>query len=137
VREGLIEEMVLIEKYIHEHKLKSKLIKKGDLYYMKLKDYGSEKVKAGDDISLSYTCTFLDGEVFDQVTTNDPVYVNLGTPDQLVQGFESALKEIGEKEEVMVIIPSYLAFGEDGSSNGQVPEKTPIIITATILEKLN
>lgn len=137
VRIGLMQEMELIEKHIEENNLKEKLTRKGDLYYMKLKDYGVQKVKVGDDLSLAYTCSFLDGEVFDEVTPEKPFYTNLGTPDQLVQGFESVLKEIGEKEEVMVIIPSYLAFGENGSSNGRVPEKTPIIITATILEKLN
>lgn len=137
VRIGLVEEMEHIEKYISEKNLESRLTRKGDLHYMKLKDYGSEKVRVGDDLSLAYTCSFLDGEVFDEVTADDPLYINLGTPGQVVQGFESVLKEIGEKEEAMVIIPSYLAFGEGGSSNGRVPEKTPIIITVTILEKLN
>ena len=137
VRVGLLKEMEVIEAYIKEHNLEEKLSRKGDLFYVKLKDYGAAKAQAGDDLSIFYECSYLDGSVFDKVTADNPLYINLGTPDQIVVGMESILKEIGPRESAMVIIPSYLAFGENGSSDGRVPAKTPIVIEVSIKEKLN
>jgi|GEM_PF-1103855 len=134
VRKGLAIEMELIEDYILREGLTSRLTRKGDLFYMKTLENTSEKVLSSDDLAIAYTCSFLNGAVFDRITAEEPLYLNLSSPNQVIIGIQSILKEMNEGETCRIIIPSYLGFGEDGSSDGTVPPHTPILADVKVVE---
>ncbi|MFK7756142.1 MAG: FKBP-type peptidyl-prolyl cis-trans isomerase [Flavobacteriales bacterium] len=134
VQQGLIEEMTLINNYISNNNLQDRVIRKGDLHYLKTSETNALAVSMGNDIAIAYTCRFLSEQIFDQVPEDSPLYINLGAPDQVIIGIESILKELKQGETARVIIPSYLAFGENGSTDGRVPPKTPIIADIKLVE---
>lgn len=137
VREGVAEEMELINEYIERENIGDRLTKKGDLFYMKTKKMSTGTVRITDDVAVAYSCSFLNGKVFNSVPFDKPQILNMSSPDQLIKGIESVLKEMSEGEMSRVIIPSYLAFGEHGSSDGSVPPKTPIIADIHLVEIFN
>lgn len=134
VRKGLAIEMELIEEYILREGLTSRLTRKGDLFYMKTLENTSEKVLSSDDLAIAYTCSFLNGAIFNKVTAEEPLYLNISSPNQVIIGIQSILKEMNEGETCRIIIPSYLGFGEDGSSDGTVPPHTPILADVKVVE---
>ncbi len=137
VKEGLEEEMTLINNYLSNKNLTDRVIQKGDLHYLKTSETNATKVNIGNDIAIAYTCSFLNDEVFDRIPSDSPLYISLGSPDQVVPGMESVIKELREGETARVIIPSYLAFGMNGSTDGKVPPKTPIIVDVQLVEIVN
>ena len=134
VRKGLAIEMELIEDYISKEGLSNRLIQKGDLFYMKTMENTSENVRSLDILAVAYTCSFLNGKVFNEVTPEAPLYLNISSPSQVIPGIESILKEMNEGESCRIIIPSYLGFGENGSSDGTVPPHTPILADVKVVE---
>lgn len=134
VRKELAIEMELIEDYILREGLSHRLTRKGDLFYMKTLENTSKKVLSSDDLAVAYTCSFLNGTVFNKVTAEEPLYLNLSSPNQVIIGILSILKEMNEGETCRIIIPSYLGFGENGSSDGTVPPHTPILADVKVVE---
>lgn len=136
VRKGLAIEMELIEDYILKEGLSDRLSQQGDLFYMKTMENTSENVRSSDILAVAYTCSFLNGKVFNEVTPEAPLYLNISSPSQVIPGIESILKEMNEGESCRIIIPSYLGFGENGSSDGTVPPHTPILADVKVVEIL-
>jgi FKBP-type peptidyl-prolyl cis-trans isomerase len=55
---------------------------------------------------------------------------------QVIKGVEEALSFMREGDIVLLLIPSWLGFGIDGSSTGIVPPRTPIVYELE-LKKVN
>jgi hypothetical protein len=56
-----------------------------------------------------------------------PIQFNTADQYQVIPGIEIALQHMHFEDSVLVIIPSYLAFGELGSKNGNVPPYTALM----------
>lgn len=91
-------------------------------------------VKKGELISLAYSGAFLNGKVFDSVSANAPMQFRLGDTAQTIEGLEIALKMMRVGEKAKIIIPSQLAFGNNGSSTGIVPPYTTVVYEVTLLK---
>jgi FKBP-type peptidyl-prolyl cis-trans isomerase len=50
-----------------------------------------------------------------------------GSPEQVLKGLNYVIGKLKFSQSVKIILPSRLAFGENGSSNGVVPPYTPLI----------
>nr|MBA3902022.1 FKBP-type peptidyl-prolyl cis-trans isomerase [Bacteroidota bacterium] len=74
---------------------------------------------------VKYTGYLLDGTMFDQ--EDIPFTFNLDAEGQVIPGLEIAIKRMKKGGKAKIIIPSHLAFGELGSSNGLIPPKAPLI----------
>jgi FKBP-type peptidyl-prolyl cis-trans isomerase FkpA len=115
-----------------QHFLDTSLLFKNSLpdaygMHFKLIRRGSNKlVKSGDNVTIRYTGSFLNGKIFDNSTiTKEALNFNLGEPGQVVRGIELALHKMHEGDSVVIVLPSALAFGEKGSAAGIVsPFKT-------------
>ncbi len=93
---------------------------------------GTEVVAKGRSISVDYKGRFFNDSLFD-----DPVYplqFNYGTPDQLLKGLNFVIKGMHKGEFIKIILPSYLAYGEGGNTNGTVAPFTPLIYEITITD---
>jgi FKBP-type peptidyl-prolyl cis-trans isomerase len=61
--------------------------------------------------------------------------INYGTPDQLIRGLNYAICKLKIGRFSKIILPSHLAFGENGSSNGSIPPFTPMLYKISVSKK--
>lgn len=91
-----------------------------------------EKVTGGKRIKVAFKGSFLDGKPVDKVEqTIEFIY---GTPDQLIKGLNIVIGSLKKGETTKIIVPSRLAFGELGSSNGSIPPYTPLVYNIKIID---
>ncbi len=89
-------------------------------------------VETGDLVTISYEGSFVNGRFFEKSARNfDFIY---GTPDQLLKGLNIVIGQLNLGQTAKILLPSRLAFGESGSSNGIVPPYTPLIYEIKIIE---
>lgn len=108
------------------------LISSPDLYhYYKgiwikwLERSAEENAKVKGEIVLDYAGYSLEGEARD--IPDFPLQFNTNDQYQVVKGIELAISQMNYTDSVMVIIPSYLAFGELGSKNGNIPPYSALL----------
>jgi FKBP-type peptidyl-prolyl cis-trans isomerase len=87
-------------------------------------------VESGNTLSISYSGGFLNGRVIDVSPANFQIVY--GTPDQLLKGLNYVISRLKIGQTTKIILPSQLAFGESGSSNGSVPPFTPMLYKISI-----
>ena len=96
-----------------------------------------EQVQPGDTVKLRYTMWIYDpaapGNHGRPLSGDHPQEkeITLGE-HELIQGWETGLALMRAGEESILIIPPYLAYGEQ-SSNGEVPAGSIIQVQATVL----
>ena len=127
-------EQLLLNKYLKQeaidvndmvHGIHKEILKKGD----------GPVAKNGDVIYVHYIGKFISGIEFDNTYHNEePFEFTLGTPGQVIEGLEIALKGMKEGDKTKIIIPSQLAFGEYGSSTGLIPPFTTVIYNLEIIK---
>jgi FKBP-type peptidyl-prolyl cis-trans isomerase 2 len=84
------------------------------------------------ELHKTYKGSFLDGKPIDKVEqTIEFIY---GTPDQLIKGLNIVIGSLKKGETTKIIVPSRLAFGELGSSNGSIPPYTPLVYNIKIID---
>jgi FKBP-type peptidyl-prolyl cis-trans isomerase FkpA len=105
---------------------------KNGLYTLSKTTTDLEPVAYGKKVKIAYQGSFLDGKLLD---ANEQVmeYV-YGTPDQLIKGLNIVIGTLKKGETTKIIVPSRLAFGEFGSSNGSVPPYSSIVYNIKIID---
>ena len=84
---------------------------------------------------IHYEGKFLNGKFFDSsVKRNQPFEFVYGTECQLIQGLYKNIGNMCEGEKDLVIIPSELAFGSNGSSTGLIPPYTSLLFEVEIMK---
>ena len=85
---------------------------------------------AGTKIKCNWVGTFMNGRPLENQLNFE---WQAGTPDQIVNGLAIALRRIRPGQHAKIILPSSLAFGPEGSSNGTVPPYTPLVYAIDVL----
>jgi len=97
--------------------------KHGDCFIQYFSRSSGDTLVVGDEIKLTYNTFLLNGKKLDEETEMQLTY---GAPGQLVDGLNYALSFMRFGEEALVYMPSYLAFGTQGSGGNVVPRNTPV-----------
>lgn len=99
--------------------------KTGLEYVIKTKGTGVQPMP-GDTVTVDYTGKFLDGKVFDASASHggEPFKFVVGM-GQVIPGWDEGLLLLNEGSEATFIIPSDLAYGEQGSPP-TIPGSTPL-----------
>ncbi len=122
-----LNEQVLIGRYMAKNKLKIVPDSTG-LYYLPIKVGTGAAPAYGKTISVNYSGALPNGKVVDgNAETGVPFSFVYGTEGQMIPGIMKALSHMKAGGKAKIILPSPLAFGENGSSTGIVPPHTPII----------
>jgi hypothetical protein len=108
--------------------------KYGDCFIQTLSAGAGDTIRTGSEVTLSYTTFLLNGKALDKQTD---LQFTFGRPDQVVDGLQYALSMMRCGDEAIVYLPSYLAFGEDGSTGGVVPPKTPVYFKLKVVDVKN
>ncbi len=83
------------------------------LQYEVVKKGSGEKVKAGDQVKVHYSGTFVDGKVFDDSRKRgEPAVFGV---DQVIPGWSEAMKLMDVGAQYKLAIPSNLAYDEQGA----------------------
>lgn len=77
-----------------------------------------EKAVNGKYVSVEYTGTFQDGEVFDSSKGRQPLEVHMGA-GQMIPGFEKALQDMGLNEKKTFTLSPDEAYGERDENQTQ------------------
>jgi FKBP-type peptidyl-prolyl cis-trans isomerase FkpA len=113
----------LILNYVSSHKLNGQFTDSG-IYYV-IQDSGTAKHPSLSSIlNVDYKGYFLDDKVFDKGT---------GVKFQLsgvIAGWQEGLQLIGEGGQIKLLIPSALAYGENGY--GSIPSNTVLGFDVTL-----
>jgi FKBP-type peptidyl-prolyl cis-trans isomerase FkpA len=113
--------------FLKDEKITIQPVSEG-FYIIPVKAGSGRRVKPGDHIWIRYKGKFLNGKYFDgMLNSTSPVDFIYGTQMFLIEGLNQALAYLTEGEKVMVILPSSLAFGQEGSAGGIVPPFTSLI----------
>jgi FKBP-type peptidyl-prolyl cis-trans isomerase FkpA len=120
-------EKELLSQYMKEQQISIKPTASG-LYFLSLKHGYGIRVHRGDTVLVDYEGRFLDGKFFDStIKRKESFQFVYGTEWQVIKGIEEAIGMMHEGEKALVIIPSGLAFGEEGSTTGIIPPYTSLV----------
>lgn len=123
-----------IEKYISEAGMEEVVYSDG--YYLVYIERGDgPQVVKGKHISLHYEGRFLKGKFFDGTKkTSEPLDFIYGSEMFLIDGLDKVVGEMRQGDHCLVILPSSLAYGPDGSSTGIVPPYSILIYEVQIIK---
>jgi hypothetical protein len=120
-----LQEYQQIEAYLGGAEASEKARDASGFFWIEKPENSSDLITGGQTVILSLQGSFLSGRPLDKVPLRQEfVY---GNPDQVLPGINNAIARLGEGQTAKIILPSHLAFGEFGSSNGAVPPFTPLI----------
>jgi FKBP-type peptidyl-prolyl cis-trans isomerase len=126
-----LQELQMIDCYLTQN-YKSVKADGNGLYILEKSQTSLEKVSAGKKVKIAYKGSFIDGRPID---ANEQIIEYIyGTPDQVIKGLNIVIGSLKKGETTKIIVPSRLAFGELGSSNGSVPPYTPIVYNIKIID---
>ena len=92
-----------------------------------------KKISFGTAVSIQYKGSFLSGEVFNNtIGTKQFLDFYIGQEMQVLKGIEEALLLMRDGEKMALLLPSWLAFGEEGNSTGIIPPNTPVYYELTV-----
>lgn len=126
-------EKKLLKKYLVKNKIKTQPTEDG-LYFMPQKEGKGKNAELGNVVYIHYKGYFLNGEEFDNSYKREPLEYRIGEKDQVIKGFEIAVLKMNKGAKAKLIIPSYLAFGKNGSSSGIIPPNTTLIYEIEIVK---
>ncbi|HYK77212.1 MAG TPA: FKBP-type peptidyl-prolyl cis-trans isomerase [Daejeonella sp.] len=136
-------ELAKFNAYLKKENLKPTVTTSG-LNYVVTQEGSGAKAVAGDTVMINYTGKFLGGKVFD--TSIESVAKASGTFNQMrpyeplkmtagmnasIPGFEEALLLFPKGTKATLILPSKLAYGEQG--NQGIPPFTPLVFEVEIV----
>jgi FKBP-type peptidyl-prolyl cis-trans isomerase len=122
----LVDFETVVPPMAYDVKGKDTLTTASGLRYIKVKSTSGRQVVAGDTITAVYTGYFRDGTIFDSsVERGDSIILVIGK-GMVIKGWDEGLQLLKEGEKVRMIIPYYLAYGENGRPP-IIPAKSDLI----------
>ncbi len=106
------------------------------VHYRLDKPYPRETVvRSGETVTIHYRAySLVDGRSVDDTHKGgQPLTFRLGDPGQVIKGIEIAMHLLPKGGKGRFVIPSSLAFGNDGSSSGIIPPNTPLLYEIEVL----
>ncbi len=126
-------ERVILKQYLEEQKLDVKPTASG-LIFIKVKEGKARKVSLGDTLVIHYEGHFLNGKFFDSTKRrNEAFQFVYGQQWQVIKGLEEGVGMMHDGEKAILIVPSELAFGENGSTTGIIPPYTSLIYEVEVI----
>lgn len=129
---GEYERTVLMH-FLDGAKMKVKPLTSG-MYFLTIKKGSEKNVEVGDTVVVHYEGRFLNGKYFDSTRQRKEAFQFVyGQQWQVIKGLEEAIGMMHEGEKALYIMPSDLAFGQDGSSTGIIPPFTSLIFEVELV----
>jgi FKBP-type peptidyl-prolyl cis-trans isomerase FkpA len=125
------QEELSIKNYLSENEINIDSTSTG-LYIIKKKSGNGSLAKNGNILTVHYVGKFIDGRVFDSsYKRNEPFDFELGAK-QVIDAWEEACLKMREGDKLLLIVPSKLAYGKDGSGE-IIPPFSPLIFEIELM----
>ena len=124
------DERKMIESFLKENDIDVEPTESG-LYYIELIRGTGLPATTGDTLYVYYTGYYLSGRILDYNRNSDPLPVVLGE-NSVIEGMEEGLGYMNEGGEALLVIPSKLAYGEEGNFQMGIKPFTPVAFEVTI-----
>ncbi|HAI76246.1 MAG TPA: peptidylprolyl isomerase [Microscillaceae bacterium] len=123
-----------IQKYIDKQSLSGVKSTGTGLRYVITAEGKGRKPKAGDTVSVHYVGKTLEGKEFDNSNTRGmPFDFVLGqNPPQVIIGWEEGISLLNEGSKATLLIPSSLAYGENG--NGAIKPNEVLVFDVELVK---
>ena len=106
---------------------------KNGLYYSILKSGIGNSPLKGDNVSVHYKGSLIDGTVFDSsYQRNEPITFSLGI-GQVIAGWDEGIMLLNKGSKARFVIPSNLAYGSQGAG-GIIPPNATLIFEVELIE---
>jgi FKBP-type peptidyl-prolyl cis-trans isomerase FkpA len=130
------DEKANIQDYLNKNSNLNFIEQPSGLYYLEVVAGTGLSPVLNDSASVKYTGKFLDGSVFDSNIESGKLYV-IKIGDHVIKvipGFEEGITLMKEGGKCTLLIPSKLAFGKYGSSDGYIPGYTPLLFDIELVK---
>jgi len=126
-------EKLLLNQFIRNENISMPPTENG-MYFVEQQPGEGPLIVVGDTITIHYEGYFLNGNFFDSTRhRNEPLQFVYGQQWQVVPGIEMALGMMRDGGKSLVIMPSELAFGIEGSVLNIVPPYTSVIFEIELI----
>ncbi len=116
-----------LKTYIQENDITNIPTESG-LYYIETTQGTGSQAVAGKTVRVNYKGYFLNGDIFDEGLIN---FV-LGD-GKVIAGWDEGISYMKENGKAKLIIPSKLAYGSTGTSNGTIPPYSTLIFDIELI----
>jgi len=132
IQDNKEKEQTLIAQYLQEHNITVEPTASG-LYYIETKaGKGANPVK-GNQCTVHYRGTLMDGTQFDaSYDRNEPFTFQLGM-GQVIAGWDEAIGMMKRGGKATLLLPSSIAYGERGAGE-MIPPFTPLVFEVELLD---
>ena len=94
--------------------------------------------KEGDEVFVNYLIEDFQGRKLDSTFDSEAPFSFLkGTKGQVLDGFSIGIETVKKGGRAIFILPSFSAFGKDGSSTGIVEGNVPLLCEVSLLKIVN
>lgn len=123
----------LVHAYANEHHFKN--VHKGIYYTINRKGNGA-KGKKNKSVQILYRGRRLDNTEFERIMDPSHPRTFLVGNEEVMRGVDIMVQEMNEGDQISVIFPSSLAFGDNGSEEYGIPPFTPVVYDIELLKVL-
>jgi peptidylprolyl isomerase len=108
---------------------------KSGLKYIDLKVGKGPSPKAGQDVTVHYVGTFMNGKKFDSSRDHGtPFTFTIGLrPSQVIQGWDEGVMTMKVGGKRRLIVPANLAYGPGGTPDGAIPPNATLNFEVELL----
>ena len=105
-----------LNKYLFDHNIKISPDEEG--YFLIVHEQGKgETIDSGKIVTLEYEGRFMNDKIFDGTKSAGRPYTFLSGAHHVIKGWELAMKDLKAGTKFTLILPSNLAYGEEGIRN--------------------
>lgn len=122
-QQATIDHQTIVD-YVKSHNLQGQYTTDG-MFYDVLNSGSSHHPTLASTVTVNYKGYFLDGTIFDQATG-----ATFGL-SQVIKGWQEGIPLIGTGGQILLIIPSGLAYG--GAQSGSIPPNSVLAFNVTLL----
>lgn len=129
-RQLLIKDRERIINYIDRKGLEMKETGTGLWYSESVRGKGS--ISNGDNVTLEYTCSLLDGTLVYDSKEDGLMRFRVGKSD-IPSGLNEGVKLLGKGSEAVFILPGYIGYGLLGDEN-KIPARSILVYNIKVIE---
>lgn len=102
------------------------------MYYTTLVEGAGASPAQGKTVVVNYVGKFMDGKIFDETKPGQPPFEFPVGTGQVIPGWDKALMMMKKGQKCTFVIPSALAYGEQGG--GPIQPNTPLVFDITLVD---
>ena len=115
----------LLNSYLTSNKINVKPTESG-LYFIEKQKGSGPLVKVGDNVTVSYTGMFTNGDIFDSSKKHDEDLTFPAGAGQVIPAWDEAVLKMCKGTKALIVCPSKIGYGKYGSQ-GVIPPFSPLV----------